>query len=218
MSIKKDLYIIGASHLGREIETLLDRIPESQRDWIIRGFLHSYTDKSPLDGHQSDYQILGSWEDYPLTKEDYCIIAVADCLWKEKLYVNIATRATIFTYIDATSIVGKFTDIGEGSILGPHTHLSTGSKLGKMVFINGGSQIGHDCVIGDYTSIMSQVELGGGCKVGSRVLIGSHANLIPNIVVEDDAIIGAGSIVIKRVKTHTTVFGNPAVRLFTNER
>jgi serine acetyltransferase len=42
--------------------------------------------------------------------------------------------------------------------------------------------------------------------------------VIPKIVVEDDSKVGAGSVVIKRIKSRTTVFGNPAKIIRKNSR
>lgn len=207
---KRKLYILGASHLGRELESWLKLIPQNQRNWELAGFLHSFDNKSPLDDYPSDYTILGRWEDYPLTINDYCIISVADCTWREKIYLYLKGKVTFFTFIAPSAIIGKFTTIGEGFLICPNCTISTNVKLGNSVFINCGSQIGHDVTIGDSSSVMSQVEIGGGCKIGKRVFIGSNATIIPNMTIEDDSIIGAGSVVIKRVKSGMTVFGNPA--------
>jgi sugar O-acyltransferase (sialic acid O-acetyltransferase NeuD family) len=210
---KRKLYIIGASHLGRELESWLELIPAGQREWELAGFLHSFDNKSPLEGYPTDYSILGSWEDYPLTTSDCCIISVADCKWKEKIFLHLKGKVSFFTYIAPSAIIGKFTTIGEGSFICPNSTISTNVKLGNSVFINVGSQIGHDVTIGDYSSLMANVDLGGHVILGKSVFIGSKATIIPKITVEDSSTVGAGSVVIKKVKSGTTVFGNPAKEL-----
>lgn len=207
---KKKLFIIGASHFGREMESWLERIPEEDRDWQIVGFLHAFNESSPLEGFPSDYQIVGGWEDYPLTIKDYCIIAVADCIWKEKIYNYLKQRVSFYTYISPDAILGKFNQIGEGSIVCPNCVIATNVILGKCVTINSSTQLGHDVRIGDFTSLMGTVNLNGGVTVGSKVFIGSKATVIPKIRIEDNAKVGAGSVVIKKVKADTTIFGNPA--------
>lgn len=207
---KKPLYLIGASHLGRELESFLELIPEDERDFHIMGYLHNYTQISPLDGFPTSYKILGDWDSFPLKNNDYCLITVGDVSWREKLYLGLVNRASIYTFIQQSAVILKYTEIGVGCIISAHCHISTNVHLGRSVFVNGGSQIGHDVSIGDYCSIMSQVEIGGGVQIGKGVFIGSNATIIPNVVVEDNSIIGAGSVVIKKVKSGTTVFGNPA--------
>jgi len=207
---KRNLYIIGASYFGREMESWLELIPENRREWEFKGFLHTYQGISPLEGYPSDYSILGNWEDYPLSKNDYCIISVADCGWKEKIYNQLKDRTTFFTYIAPNAIIGKFNKIDEGCIICPDCVITTNVCLGKCTTLNIGTQIGHDSKIGNFSSLMPGVDLGGRVNVGKSVFIGSKATIIPKIRVEDYSIIGAGSVVIKKVKTGTTVFGNPA--------
>jgi acetyltransferase-like isoleucine patch superfamily enzyme len=57
---------------------------------------------------------------------------------------------------------------------------------------------------------MPGVDLGGHVIIGKKVFIGTKATIIPKIEIEDNSIVGAGSVVIRKVKSKTTVFGNPA--------
>ena len=61
-----------------------------------------------------------------------------------------------------------------------------------------------------YSRIDVQVLCVGGVIVGNYVTIHSGAVLNHKVVVEDNAVIGATSFVIRKVKQGTTVFGNPA--------
>jgi sugar O-acyltransferase (sialic acid O-acetyltransferase NeuD family) len=207
---RKNLYIIGASNLGREMESWLQTIPEANRDWIFKGFIHTYDKKSPLEGYPSDYLILGGWENFPFSRNDYCIISVADTDWKEKIYNHLKNKVNFFTFISPNAIIGKFNNIGEGCIICPNCIVTTNVTLGKLTTLNIGTQIGHDSVIGDFSSLMTSIEIGGQVAIGKKVFIGSHATIIPKIKIEDCSFIGAGSVVITKVKKGTTVFGNPA--------
>lgn len=207
---KRKLYLIGASNFGREMESWLKLIPKEKRDWEFVGYLHSYSGDSPLIGYPTDYKILGDWEAYSLSKDDYCLITVADCSWKEKIYRVLKDKTTFFTYIAPNAVLGKYNLIGDGSIICPNCIITTNVSLGKCTTLNIGTQIGHDVKIGDFSSLMANVDLGGHVTLGKSVFVGSKATIIPKIKVEDSSIIGAGSVVIKNVKTGTTVFGNPA--------
>lgn len=77
---------------------------------------------------------------------------------------------------------------------------------------------GETSVVEDNVSILHEVTLGGtGNEVGDRhpkvrsgVLIGAGAKLIGNIIIGENAKIGAGSVVLDNVPAHTTVAGVPA--------
>jgi len=210
MSKKRNLFIIGASNFGREIESWLQLIPSSERDWELKGYLHYFDGKSPLEGVPSDYRIVGDWRNFRLTKNDYCITAVADCMWKMNIYESLKEKVSFFTYVSPDAVMGKFNTIGEGSVICPGCIVTTNVTIGKCVILNIGTQVGHDSVIGDFCSLMPNVDLGGSVMVGKNVFIGTKATIIPKIVIGEGATIGVGSVVLKKVKSHVTVFGNPA--------
>jgi sugar O-acyltransferase (sialic acid O-acetyltransferase NeuD family) len=213
MSEKRNLFIIGASNFGREMESWLQLIPSASRDWEINGFLHYFEGKSPLGDYPTDLKIVGDWRNYPLTKNDYCIIAVADCSWKERIYDHLKGKTRFLTFIAPDVSIGKFNRIGEGSLVCPGSIITTNVTLGNCVILNIGSQIGHDCIVGDFSSIMPSVDLGGNVTVGSKVFIGTNATILPNMTIGNGATVGAGSVVLKKVSEGTTVFGNPARKI-----
>ena len=65
-------------------------------------------------------------------------------------------------------------------------------------------------VIGDYCSIMTNVNLGGHCIIDEGVFIGTAASLIPKVKVNSNIIIGLASVVIKNLIKKGSYFGNPA--------
>ena len=67
-----------------------------------------------------------------------------------------------------------------------------------------------DCKIGDFTCIMSHCNIMGHTEIGQRVFIGGSAGTVPKAKIGDDAYVGAGSMVLRKVKAGSKVFGNPA--------
>jgi len=209
----RKLFIIGASNLGREFESWLDLIPPEKRDWKLEGYLHTDSELSPLEGFPTDYKIIGNWENYKFSQNDYGIIAVANVDWRKSIYQFLKGRLTFFTYIAPNSTIAKFVEIGEGSFICPFCILATNVRIGANVFVNCGTQIGHDTRVDEHSSIMADVVIGGNCKIGTKVFIGSNSTIIPKMILENESSIGAGSVVIRRVKSKTSVFGNPAMIL-----
>lgn len=92
-----------------------------------------------------------------------------------------------------------------------------GAKIGKRLFIDHGMGvvIGETAIIGDDVLIYHGVTLGGISNVkekrhptiGNRVVIGCGAKVLGNIIIGDDAKIGANSVVLKDVENNTTVVG-----------
>jgi acetyltransferase-like isoleucine patch superfamily enzyme len=102
-----------------------------------------------------------------------------------------------------------------GSILCPFTQLSCEITLGKCVTFGTLSSSAHDTVIGDWCQISGHCSINGRAALEEGVFVGSHVAILPGVRIGAYAHVGAGSIVLKRVKPGVKVFGNPAVTIAT---
>lgn len=96
------------------------------------------------------------------------------------------------------------TIIGEGLVI----HHATGLVLNKSVVIGNNVTLKHHTTIGNKESFTG-LDLGSPI-IGNNVVIGPHTIIIGPITIGDNAIIGAGSVVVKDVLPFTVVAGNPA--------
>lgn len=123
-------------------------------------------------------------------------------------YRGIEPQFGEHVYIDASSVVVGDVHIGEHSSvwplvaargdvnrirIGARTNVQDNSVL-HVSRISEGNPEGHPLIIGDDVTVGHHVMLHG-CTVGNRVLIGMSAVIMDGAVVEDDVIIGAGSLV-----------------------
>lgn len=210
---KRNLYILGAGSFGRELEGWLEDVPESERDWVLKGYLDDHAPVGSLD-FPSDYEVLGKPTDVPLTKNDYVLVSVAHPQTRQKIYHALKDQVTFFTFVSPKALIGKFNVIGEGSVICPHVIVTTNVQLGKCTILNIGAQIGHDVRIDDFCSLMPNTDLGGFCQIGKRCFLGTNSTVIPERKIGDDVLIGAGAIVVRNfTKPHLTLVGNPARKL-----
>lgn len=97
-----------------------------------------------------------------------------------------------------------------------------GAQIGRRFFIDHGMGvvIGATAVVGDDVMLYHGVTLGGRSldrdlkrhpTVGNRVTIGTGATVLGDIVVGDDAQVGANSVVVKPVPSGAVATGIPAV-------
>jgi serine O-acetyltransferase len=101
----------------------------------------------------------------------------------------------------------------------------TGISLPAECEIGDGLYIGHygciilarECRIGHNCSLAQNVTIGvagtgeqrGAPVIGNRVFIGAHSAIVGPITVGDDAVICAGSVVMRPVPARAVVMGNP---------
>lgn len=211
---KKNIYIYGSGGFGREIEAWLMKEGKYGIDFEITGYIDEiYSD---LRGYPSEFAIKhnGTNFDNLNVDDDYILLAISNIKNRERIFGFLKQKnIQIFTFISEYSFIGKYVTIGEGTIICPKVVLSTNISIGKACIINTGTQVGHDSTVGNYCSLMSQIEIGGNVVIEDRVFIGSNATILPKNTIGENSLVGAGSVVIKKVKSNTTVFGNPAKRL-----
>ena len=133
--------------------------------------------------------------------------------------VNIGNNVKIFSFSHLeSSKIENDVNIGPYARLRPGTILQKGSRVGNFVEvkkskIGKNSKVNHLSYIGDAT-IGNSVNIGAGTitcnydgvkknktKIRNNVFIGSNSSLIAPITINENSVVGAGSVITKNVKT-----------------
>ena len=132
--------------------------------------------------------------------------------------VNIGNNVVIksFSHLDSCKIENKV-EIGPYARIRPNTVLKEGSKIGNFVEVKKStvgkeSKVNHLSYIGD-TEIGKSVNIGAGTitcnydgikksktKIKDNVFIGSNSALVAPITIDENSVIGAGSVITKNVR------------------
>ena len=132
--------------------------------------------------------------------------------------VKIGNNVTIksFSHLENCRIENKV-NIGPYARIRPGTILKEGSKVGNFVEIKKSkigknSKVSHLSYIGD-SDIGSSVNIGAGTitcnydgvkknktKIKDNVFIGSNSSLVAPLTIENNSVVGAGSVITKNVK------------------
>jgi putative colanic acid biosynthesis acetyltransferase WcaB len=94
------------------------------------------------------------------------------------------------------------------------TRVGSGLALyhGQGLVVNDHTVIGSNCTLRHNTTIGHKSRGGTDCpRIGNNVDIGPNCVILGAITVGDNAVIGAGSVVVKDVLGNVVVAGNPAV-------
>ncbi|MFT6835041.1 MAG: serine O-acetyltransferase [Francisellaceae bacterium] len=172
-------------------------------------------------------------------KEDINLIIVKDpsALNRVDVFLNYPAMHAIWTYRythwmwnHKFKTFAKFISTIARAFTGVEIH--PGAKIGRRLFIDhgAGTVIGAKATIGDDCLIYHGVTIGGArpfdydinlmkeervkygkhASIGDRVIIGAGAKILGDIIIEDDAVIGANSVVLKNVPKGATAIGSPA--------
>ena len=132
--------------------------------------------------------------------------------------VRIGNNVTIksFSHLENCKIENKV-DIGPYARIRPGVVLKSGSKIGNFVEIKKStlginSKVNHLTYIGD-SEIGKSVNIGAGTitcnydgvkknktKIKDNVFIGSNSSLVAPVIIEENSMVGAGSVITKNVK------------------
>ena len=132
--------------------------------------------------------------------------------------VNIKNNVKIysFSHLENTKIENNVT-VGPYARLRPGTKLLSGSKVGNFVEVKKStigkrSKVNHLSYIGD-SNLGSKVNIGAGTitcnydgvkkyktNIKNNVFVGSNTSLVAPVTLEENSVIGAGSVITKRVK------------------
>ena len=207
----KDIIIVGASGLGREIADWIEDINEVEPTWNILGYLDDNLDA--LNGYPTDYKVIGTiseWEPRP-SQWFVCGLAIPEV--KRHCVGMLQSKGAQFaTIIHPTAIISKFAEIGEGSVITQRSGVNTNAKVGKFVTLLE-SRMGHDSSIGDFSTLSGDCNINGHVSIGKDVYVSCGVSIAPSKKIGDNAKIGIGSVVISNVKAGITVFGNPSKKI-----
>ena len=144
-----------------------------------------------------------------VTIEPYVVIGK-----KVKIGNNVIIKS--FSYLESCVIESKV-EVGPYARIRPNTTLKEGSKIGNFVEIKKStvgkkSKVNHLSYIGD-SEIGRSVNIGAGTitcnydgikksktKIKDKVFVGSNSSLVAPLTIEQESIIGAGSVITKSVK------------------
>jgi len=209
----KDIAIVGAGGLGREVLVLLHQINEVQPSWNILGF---YDDNVALQGRPiNGLPYLGPTSSLLRTARE---LHLAIAIGAPQVKAALLSRLQHNQMLKFPAIIHPFSvpqpyqqvTIGPGTIISRGCVLTTNITIGSHVFLNLCCTLGHDVSIEDYAAIMPGVNISGSVKLHQKVYIGTNATLIQGLTIGQNTVIGAGAVVIRDVAANCTAVGVPA--------
>ena len=204
----KDLIIIGAGDLAKDVAWLVDRINSKQKKWNLLGF----TEKN-LTGEFMGYPILGDDSVLENYEDVYVVCAIANLNIKERVMNNLPDNVKVATLIDEDAMIHPSATIGEGSLVFAKTIVGVGASVGRNCIVLYNGSVNHDVVLGDYSVVYPSATIAGKCVIGKYCEIGTGASLIQGIKVCDNAKIGVGASVFTNIDNPGMTIGNPAVTM-----
>lgn len=195
----RDIVIIGAGGIGREVAWIIEEINEVNPTWNIVGFVD---DNSEMWGKElNGYRVLGGIEALDkLEVKPEVVVAIANCGIKKGIVEKLNGKFDFATVVYPTVSISRFIEIGQGTIIYPGVILTVNTKIGNHVIISGNCGIGHDTVIGDYSSVLWGSSFSGYDVVAEECFIGVGTKVAQGVGIGDSRRVSTGSIVKENIK------------------
>ena len=201
----KPLIIVGAGGHGRVV---LDAAREAQM--MVAGFIDTIAmtgtdvNGSPVLGGNALLQDLGCLNAHIF------IVAIGDQHARGDLSRLLLERASLATVIHPRTTLSESASIGVGTVITAGVIVNANAKVGRYCILNTGCTIDHDNDLADGVQVCPGAHLAGNVRCGTAGFIGTGAIVIPGISIGANAIVGAGSVVVRDVPGGDKVAGNPA--------
>ena len=211
------LCIYGAGGLGQVIYGTAKDINEKHQ---------LYEEIFFLDDIKGETQIYG----IPILKWDYIIsndmikntqfvIANGEPLNRKLMYEKVFERGGMFaTLIHPTAKIGLGAIIESGVVVSQYAIVDANSSVGKNTLIFEYAMVTHDCKVGSNCIISAKVFIGGETVIEDECYIGAGSIIKDRISINKNSIIRLGSVVLRDVREHMIVSGNPAREMISNTK
>ncbi|QQR59924.1 MAG: acetyltransferase [Candidatus Melainabacteria bacterium] len=197
--MKEAVVIFGAGGHAKVVKDVLEL-----SNWRIVAYVDTFTEVEELEG-------IPVYSDTSKLAPQKFIVAIGNNTVRQKCFLSLTQLGwQPITAIHPSAIIAKTATIGSGTVVMPGCIVNSDSRIGQNCIINSKALIEHDCVIGDHVHIAPGATLGGSCEVGIGCLVGIGATLLPQKMMKERSILGAGAVLIKNLEADKVAYGIPA--------
>lgn len=190
----KELIIIGAGGHGKVVADIAKK----------NGYESIFFLDDSLQEHLGNYSILGMTDEidtiHQKNKDADFFIAIGNNEIREHFFKKLkGSGIKLPVLIHPSAVIDETVKIEEGTVVMANVVVNADTSIGKNCIINTSASIDHDCILEDYVHVSPGVHLAGTVHLGKRTWVGIGSNVINNITITNNCIIGAGSIVLNSI-------------------
>lgn len=172
----KNIVIIGAGDLGKELVWLIEDINKTKPTYLILGFLDDDLSKNTYSF--CGYRVLGGTdklEELNARTPFSSVLAIRDGCVRKKIVEAHPDYDSWETIIHPSTVIASSVKIGKGCIFFPQVTVSVDSYLGSFGLFYIHSTICNDCWIGNYVSVMANASISEHVEVATETLLPANS-------------------------------------------
>lgn len=194
----KNIVIIGAGDLGKEVVWMIEDINKQFPTYLILGFLDD--DESKKGQEFYGYKVLGSTEDLESLEKKMplcAVIAIQEGTIRKKIVEEHNNFQHWENIIHPTAVIASTVSMGKGTIVFPQVTMSVDSNLGDFGLYYIHAIVCNDCRIGNFVSVMSGVQVSERVTIGNQSYLAAGCCIYPGRVLGEKVKVAVGATVSK---------------------
>ncbi len=175
----------------------------------VEGFLD---DRVPEGKRVFDLPILGGRAWLEVRRSDVSVaLGIGENRARCRIY-KLCERLgmTPVSLIHPTAAVAASAQVGAGVVVMARAVINPDARVANGAIINSGAIVEHDCEIGAFAHLSPNATLGGAVRIGALAHLGLAVSVLPGKTVGEEAVVGAGAVVIADVPPRVVAVGVPA--------
>jgi sugar O-acyltransferase (sialic acid O-acetyltransferase NeuD family) len=209
------LVVVGAGGFGRETLDVVDAINGAAAEpvWSVLGVL----DDAPSEANlkrlaRREVAYLGTVDEFLHRPAAANYVVGVGSPRARRVIADKCDAAGLAaaTLIHPATTLGFDVQVGKGSVICAGARLTTNIRLGRHVHLNPNVTVGHDTTLGEFVSMNPASALSGECVVEADALIGAGGVVLNQLRVGQGSTVGAAACVVRDVPSGVTVKGVPA--------
>ena len=188
--------------------SIVEDINSANPTYRLLGFLDD--DPEKRSSAYLGYNVLGRL-DWILSNPEVAVIntIARDLSIRSKVNDRLAGYGAKFASLVHPTVKTDHAQIGNGVIIGKNVYLEPRVSIGAHTMVLPNATVGHDSVIGENCFLAPGSHLLGHVILGKHVFVGAGAVVYPDIVVQDEAMLGINAAVTMNVDSGVSLAASP---------
>ena len=213
MDDSRKVVIFGCSGHAKVVVDII----ESNNNYELIGFIDKFIPKSTS---VLDYTVIGDELSLPKLMNKYKfnkgLVGIGNNFVRSKVVNLVKKIAPDFNFINCihnSAKLSKYCDFGVGNVVMPGVSINASSIISDHCILNTNSSLDHDCRMENYSCLAPNSAVGGNCIIGKYSYVGIGSSIFHGVEIDENCIVGGGSVFNKNTKSNSTYYGIPARRV-----